>query len=111
MDVELVARAAPARGDVEIFRCRGELNWTGFCSAKVNPLRKASNAEFDPTRRISDLAKADRIVARLDCREAGPAPARSSAFKRIRKADGDDDAVYQPLADFRCRVSAASSAA
>jgi hypothetical protein len=85
MDVELVARAAPARGDVEIFRCRGELNWTGFCSAKVNPLRKASNAEFDPTRRISDLAKPtaswrDWIAVKPARHLLGPQ--RSSGYER-----------------------------
>jgi peptide/nickel transport system substrate-binding protein len=45
------------------WRCQGAGNWTGYCSAKVDSLLKAGNAELDPAKRLVDFQKADAIMA------------------------------------------------
>ncbi|HEY2542533.1 MAG TPA: ABC transporter substrate-binding protein [Gaiellaceae bacterium] len=45
------------------WRCQGAGNWTGYCSAKVDKLVKAGNAELDPAKRTADFQAADKIMS------------------------------------------------
>jgi ABC-type transport system substrate-binding protein len=47
----------------DLYRCGGALNWTGFCSTKVDSLLKAAGASLDPHARVEAYAAADRILA------------------------------------------------
>lgn len=43
--------------------CKGDGNWTGYCSKKVDDLMTAGNSELDPTKRTADFQQADAIMA------------------------------------------------
>jgi peptide/nickel transport system substrate-binding protein len=45
------------------YRCRGESNYTGYCSHAVDALLKAASAELVPTKRASLFQRADAIMA------------------------------------------------
>jgi ABC-type transport system substrate-binding protein len=63
-DIADVGELAFDPGDfTEEFRCRGKSNFTGFCSAKVDALLRAGDAEFDPAKRLADFQAADVLLA------------------------------------------------
>jgi ABC-type transport system substrate-binding protein len=67
-DFDIADYALNTSGDPSDFepgiRCRGAGNDTGFCSARVDALFNAGDAEFNPAKRIADYQKADKILAR-----------------------------------------------
>jgi peptide/nickel transport system substrate-binding protein len=47
----------------EIYRCRGDSNYTGYCSHTVDSLLKAANAELNPVKRAALYQQADALMA------------------------------------------------
>jgi ABC-type transport system substrate-binding protein len=45
------------------YRCYGDINYTGYCSHKVDGLLKAANGELDPAKRAALFQEADAIMA------------------------------------------------
>lgn len=61
---EFVETAGGDPGDwYETFRCGGAVNFTGFCSRKVDALLAAGTRETDPARRAVDYQAADKALA------------------------------------------------
>src|SRR5215210_5942701 len=50
-------------GQVDIYGCKGQSNWKGYCSKKVTDLFRASDAELNLTKRRTLVNKADNILA------------------------------------------------
>jgi ABC-type transport system substrate-binding protein len=46
-----------------LYSCRGDNNWTGYCSTKVDKLIAAGNGELDPAKRAADFQQADALLA------------------------------------------------
>jgi ABC-type transport system substrate-binding protein len=49
--------------NANVYRCRGNQNYTGFCSAKVDALLKAADSEVNSAKRILDFDAADEALA------------------------------------------------
>jgi len=51
-------------GDVAAaWTCRGDINYTGFCSARADALLRAGSSELDPPKRAADYRAADAILS------------------------------------------------
>jgi ABC-type transport system substrate-binding protein len=61
---EFVETAGGDPGDwYDTYRCGGPVNFTGFCSRKVDALLAAGARETDPSRRTRDYQAADKALA------------------------------------------------
>ncbi|MGH2971337.1 MAG: ABC transporter substrate-binding protein [Gaiellaceae bacterium] len=47
----------------DLYSCKANSNWTGYCSTKVDNLLKAGNGELDPAKRAIDFQKADALMS------------------------------------------------
>jgi ABC-type transport system substrate-binding protein len=43
--------------------CKGDGNWTGYCSKKVDALIASGNAQLDPAKRQADFQQADALMS------------------------------------------------
>ncbi len=66
-DFDILDLSQSTTGDpsdfVDVFRCGGLRNWTGFCSDKVDALFAAGGSALDPGTRIEDYAAADLLLS------------------------------------------------
>ena len=52
-------------GQTDIYGCGGGSNYTGVCDKVITNSFKASDAEFDPTKRAADVNRADAEQAKV----------------------------------------------
>ncbi len=50
-------------GNVEIWKCKGSQNFTGWCNPKATKLLDASQSELNPQKRAQEFNEADQIAA------------------------------------------------
>jgi ABC-type transport system substrate-binding protein len=66
-DFDIAELASVTSGDpgdwTPVYACRGGGNYLGFCSAKVDALLAAGNAELDPEKRLADYQSADKLLS------------------------------------------------
>jgi peptide/nickel transport system substrate-binding protein len=66
-DYDIVEFASVSGGDpadfYDVYHCRGEQNYTGYCSHAVDALLQAASGELDPAKRASLFQRADAIMA------------------------------------------------